>query len=206
MIRSIAVIAWAILLSNPALPKKQARAYAKTLQKTAKDHNFDPFSGIAIIHSESRWRQSVISPDGEDYGLGQIRARYVKGCRGDKDPVKHPSASCKAAKARLLDGHHNIRRLGVHITQWRKTCRRITKRPALFHRWLHGYGGMGRPRKGGGWTHICGQRRTKRGWRDLPKRKAIRNILAHRRRLIHKLRRKRLAERGGTTARSRRAK
>ena len=206
MIRSIAVIAWAILLSNPGMPDAQARAYAKTLQKAAKDHNFDPFSGVAIIHNESRWRQSVISPDGEDYGLGQIRARYVKGCRGDEDPLKRPSASCKAAKARLLNGHYTLRRMGRHITDWRKTCRRITKRPALFHRWLAGYGGMGRPKKGGGWKRICGQHRTKRGWRDLPQRKAIRNILAHRKRLIRKLRRKRRAERGGTTARSRRGK
>ncbi len=200
MIRSIAVIAWAILLSNPGMPRTQARAYAKTLQTAAKENSFDPFTGVAIIHNESRWRQSVISPDGEDYGLGQIRARYTKGCRDDAEPVKKPSASCKAAKARLLDGHYNIRRMGAEITAWRKFCRKLTKKPALFHRWLAGYGGMGRPKKGGGWTRICGQHRTKRGWRDLPKRKALRKIIAHRRQLIRKLRQKRRAGRGGTTA------
>jgi hypothetical protein len=210
LLRSIAVIVWAISFANPSLSTKQAEIYAKVLQKEAVARKFDPFTGVAIIQHESRWRPGVISPDGEDYGLGQVRARYARGCRNDADPVNNPSATCKAAKRRLLNGSFNIRRMSSGITSWRKLCRKTTGRPALFHRWLHGYGGMAK-RQGRRWKHICGQRRTKRGWRDLPKRKSLLEIINYRKKLIRLLSQKRRRERrragrSATIARSRRRK
>ena len=180
MLRSVAVIAWAIGISNPSLSSKTRTAYAKIIQTEAKDRRIDPFTIVAIVHNESRWRAGAISRDGEDYGLGQIRARFVGACRKDADPVNKPSPACKAAKASLLNGAFNLRAVARHITEWRRTCRRITKRPALFARWLHGYGGMGNLKRG----IICGQKKTRKGWRDLPIRRALRRIMDYRKRLI----------------------
>ena len=166
------------------MPKTQRVAYAKVVQAEAKEHSIDPFTLVAIIDHESHWRAGAISADGEDYGLGQVRARFQRACRKDSDPVHNPSPACKRAKMTLLNGSYNIRRIAHHISAWRNTCRKITKRPALFHRWLAGYGGMGRQGPTGGWIRICGQRRTKKGWRDLPIHRQLRNIMNYRKKLI----------------------
>ena len=178
MVRSVAVIAWAIGLSQPSLPQRSRVAYAKTVREVSKEHHIDPFTIVAIGWHESRWRSSVISRDGEDYGIMQIRARYVGGCRGKPGD----SESCKATKASLLNPHVNIRSAARHITEWRKTCRKLTGRPALFARWLHGYGGMGNLKR----KIICGQQKLKGRWRDLPVRKKLRNIINYRLMLIRK--------------------
>jgi len=176
MVRSIAVIAWAIGLSQPSLPQTTKTSYAKVVKEVSKKHKIDPFTIVAIGWHESRWR-SVVSKDGEDYGIMQIRARYSKGCRKDLK-----SKSCAQAKARLLNPHYNIRRAANHINEWRKTCRKLTRRPALFHRWLHGYGGMGNLKRG----IICGQKKRRGKWRDLPKRKLLLRIMNYRKMLIRK--------------------
>ena len=178
---------WAIGFASPSLPKSVARNYAAVIQAEAKDHGIDPFTIVSLIRHESRFRASVISADGEDYGLGQIRARYLMACRKDKNPVKSPSPRCLAAKTRLLHGPANIRHLAGAITQWRKTCRRMTGRPALFARWLHGYGGMGNLRRG----IICGQSKATGKWRDLPLRPLLRNIIQYRLRLVRASRNRR---------------
>ena len=165
MVRSIAVIVWAIGLSRPSLPAPTVKAYAKTVQSAAKKHRIDPFTITAIGWHESRWRASVVSRDGEDYGIMQIRARYLKGCRGV--PLK--SKSCLSAKASLLNPYFNIRAAAGYIAAWRKTCRKLTGRPALFARWLHGYGGMGNLKRG----IICGQQKRRGKWTDLPLRKQL---------------------------------
>lgn len=188
--RGVDKVAWAIGQSNGSLGKDARRIYAKLVIKEARKHDFDPFTAVAIAHSESRWRPSAISPDGEDYGLGQIRARYQPGCRDDADPVHHPDAECKAAKARLLSPAYNLSMMGSAITAWRKLCKdkkRGTGRPALFHRWLAGYGGMHRPKAG----IRCGQKKVKGKWRDMPLRPRLRRIINHRKRLIALARRRR---------------
>jgi len=114
------------------------------LQHEAKAHGFDPLTGVAIIHFESYWLPTVVSKDGEDYGLAQIRARYVRGCRDDEDPVSAPSEACVAAKARLLDGESNIRRMAALITANRELCEAKHGR-VLFHEWLASYQGRNRP-------------------------------------------------------------
>lgn len=142
--RSLALIVLAIQLSRPAIPKPEAERYAKVLQHEAKAHGFDPLTGVAIIHFESYWLPTVVSKDGEDYGLAQIRARYVRGCRDDEDPVSAPSEACVAAKARLLDGESNIRRMAALITANRELCEAKHGR-VLFHEWLASYQGRNRP-------------------------------------------------------------
>ncbi|MCA9644560.1 MAG: hypothetical protein KC492_27905 [Myxococcales bacterium] len=146
MVRSLALIVLAIQLSRPSIPRQEAVHYAKVLQQEAKEHDFDPFTGVAIIHFESYWHPGVVSKDGEDYGLAQIRARYVKGCRADEDPLDAPSAECQSAKARLLDGATNIRRMAALITANRELCKEKTGR-VWFHEWLASYQGRNRPKQ-----------------------------------------------------------
>jgi hypothetical protein len=142
--RAIPVIVSAILLSRPTMPLAEARRYARVLQEEAMKRSFDPFTAVAIIHYESRWRPGIVSSDGEDFGLGQVRARWMSGCRGDEDPVHNPSAACRAAKAALLVGENNIRRMGVIITANRELCKEKLGDELLPH-WLAGYEGLNSP-------------------------------------------------------------
>lgn len=144
MIRSIPVLVSAILLSHPTMPKPEAARYATVLNQVALEHDFDPLTAVAIIHFETHWRPTLISPDGEDYGLGQVRGRYLTACRGDEDPVGAPSAACQAAKANLLDGAFNIRRMAMIITANRAMCRERTG-TAWAPQWLAGYQGYNSP-------------------------------------------------------------
>ena len=144
MIRSIPVLVSAILLSRPTMPKPEAARYATVLNQVALEHDFDPLTAVAIIHFETHWRPSLVSPDGEDYGLGQVRGRYLSACRGDEDPVGAPSAACQAAKANLLDGTFNIRRMAMIITANRAMCRERTG-TAWAPQWLAGYQGYNSP-------------------------------------------------------------
>lgn len=179
MVRAVPIIAAAIALVNPSLSKQTRNSYAKTIQVTAKKYELDPFTLVAIAWHESSFRPSVVSKDGEDYGLMQIRARYQKGCRN----VSQDSKSCQVEKARLLNGHYSIRRAGALIRSMRKLCRKRTKRPALFHRWMALYAGLNHPRLRGVW---CGQRMVKGRWRDIRVHRGIREIVQCRRSLIHK--------------------
>lgn len=190
--RSPNTVAWAIGAGpgGSALGEPIRLSYAKALLKVAKKHNFDPFTGVAIIEHESRWRAGAVSGDGEDLGLAQIRARFRAGCTDDADPVNAPDEACQAAKARLLNPVASMSAMGYAISQWRTLCKstkRGTGRPALLHRWLAGYGGMHRPKRG----IRCGQRKVQGRWKDLPLRKGVRWIVAHRKRLLRKLKRRR---------------
>jgi hypothetical protein len=144
LFRAIKLIVTAILLSRPGMPAAEATRYARVLQDEAVKRDFDPLTAVAIIHFETRWHPGLVSPDGEDYGLGQIRARYVGACRGDEDPVNSPSDACRAAKASLLVGETNLRRMGVIITANRELCKEKTGKADL-PRWLAGYEGLSFP-------------------------------------------------------------
>ncbi len=144
MFRALQLIVSAILLSRPSMPLPEARRYAHVLQEEAARHAFDPLTAVAIVHFESRWRPGVVSPDGEDYGLGQIRARWFGACRGDADPVHDPSPGCQAAKSALLAGEVNLRRMAVIISANRELCKEKTGGAAL-PRWLAGYEGLNFP-------------------------------------------------------------
>jgi hypothetical protein len=144
MVRSIPLLVSAILMSRPAMPKAEAARYATVLNEVALEHDFDPLTAVAIIHFETHWYPALISADGEDYGLGQVRARYLSACRDDADPVGAPSAACQAAKVNLLDGAFNIRRMATIITANREMCRERTG-TALAPQWLAGYQGYSSP-------------------------------------------------------------
>ena len=144
MVRSIPLLVSAILMSRPSMPRVEAARYATVLNQVALEHDFDPLTAVAIIHFETHWYPSLISADGEDYGLGQVRGRYLAACRADEDPVGAPSAACQAAKENLLDGAFNIRRMATIITANREMCRERTG-TALAPQWLAGYQGYNSP-------------------------------------------------------------
>src|SRR5690242_11600686 len=102
-------------LSRPGIPVPEAKQYAAALNDIAKQNGFDPLLAVAMIHYETHWYPLLISDDGEDYGLGQIRARFVGACREDEDPLHAPSEACQQAKLSLLSGVENIRRMGSVI-------------------------------------------------------------------------------------------
>jgi hypothetical protein len=146
VIRSVAVIVSAILMSRPGMPKEEATRYATALKEVAAAQDFDPLTAVAIIHFETGFRPELVSPNGEDYGLGQVRGRYLSACRDDEDPVGAPSEACKAAKEALLDGVVNIQRMGAIIAANRAMCKQKTG-TATTAQWLAGYQGYSSPER-----------------------------------------------------------
>lgn len=144
MFRALPIIVSAILLSRPGMPLPEARHYARVLQEEATRHDFDPLTAVAIVHYETHWQPGLVSPDGEDYGLGQIRARWWGACRNDADPVHDPSDACRAVKASLLVGENNLRRMSLIITANRELCKDKTG-TANLPQWLAGYEGLNFP-------------------------------------------------------------
>jgi hypothetical protein len=144
VIRPLAVIVSAILLSRPTLPPAEATRYARIVAEEARKHDFDPLTAVSIVHFESRWMPGAVSPDGEDWGLGQIRARWLSACRDDVDPVHDPSDACRAARQTLLVPEVNLRRMSFIITANRELCKARAGSGDLPH-WLAGYEGLSRP-------------------------------------------------------------
>ena len=138
--RSIAAIVLAIRFAHPEVSEDAATTYAAALQLEAQRHDFDPLTGVAIIHHESRFHPRAVSPDGEDYGLAQVRARHFGECRKDRDPRRRPSAACREVKESLLEPDVNIRIMAELITTHRKLCRKKAGNDNL-PRWLASYQG-----------------------------------------------------------------
>ncbi len=134
-------------LTRPSMPSEEANRYARVLQSQAKQYGFDPFSVVAIVHYETGWLPDVVSRDGEDHGLGQIRARYRGACRKDPDPLHHPTLACRQEKARLLNGEENLKEIARIIDANRKMCRKKTG-TAWFKQWLSAYQGYAPKKKG----------------------------------------------------------
>jgi hypothetical protein len=140
MFRTIATIAFAIRFGHPEVSVEDANRYAVALQAEAERNEFDPLTGVAIIHRESRFTPRAVSPDGEDFGLAQVRARYIGACRQDKNPRWRPSEACRAVKERLLEPEENIAVMGQIIAGHRKICRQKAGNASLLG-WLASYQG-----------------------------------------------------------------
>ncbi len=146
MLRPVWIIAAAILLSRPNVAPEDATRWAEVLQREAEEHDFDPFTGVAIIAKESGWHPEVVSQNQEDYGLAQIRARYVGACKNDRDPLDKPSPACREEKRQLLDPEQNIVKMAELITRNRNFCRQKTG-TAKFWQWLASYQGRNYPKR-----------------------------------------------------------
>lgn len=140
MFRSIAAIVLAIRFAHPEVTEVDATRYASALQLEAEQHDFDPLTGVAIIHHESRFHPRAVSRDGEDYGLAQVRARHVGACKQDRNPKRNPSQACRAVKERLLEPEESIRVMAELITSHRKLCRKKIGNDSI-QGWLASYQG-----------------------------------------------------------------
>ncbi len=194
MLRSVATIVFALTTVSPGMPKATSNTYARAIQREAKRWHIDPFTLVAIFWHESSMRAHIVGDSGEAYGLGQLHARYFRGCDKTRPAANNNSASCRAVKANLLNPIYNIRMTAKTIVNKRKACRKITGRPALFHRWLASYGGT---------RGICGQAKRKGRWRDLPQHPGVREIIQCRRDLIQRKRRCKRLKRRRLVSRSR---
>lgn len=146
MLRPLAVIVAAIQLRHPDVSNTDAERYARALREQAELHDFDPLTGVAIISHESRFQPEARSKNGEDYGLAQIRARYIGACKGTPDPVRHPTPACREVQKQLLVPEENIKQMAELITRNRKFCKAKVGSAAMA-RWLASYQGRNHPKK-----------------------------------------------------------
>jgi hypothetical protein len=123
----IATIVLALQLSAPNLNAKVNHHYAKTIYHQQIKYGIDPLDIIAIAAHESHWNQSLISPDNEDWGLMQIRARYVK------MPAHY-----------LLDGNTNIKVGSAFMASAKNFCQKWLKREPRKTEWISTYQGSRR--------------------------------------------------------------
>lgn len=126
---SLPAILLAINLSAPNLNPRTTLYYGKAIQKEAMRTETSPIIGIAIIDHESKWRSWMISEDGEDYGLMQIRARFSRNPQW------------------LLDGQANIRAGFGWIDSSKDFCEKHLKREPKTQEWLSCYQGSCKPSK-----------------------------------------------------------
>jgi hypothetical protein len=140
------MIVTAIQLSQPQVKAERAEIIAKALQVEAEEHDFDPLTGVSIIFHESGFDPNAISASGEDYGLAQIRARYIGACKGTKDPLRHPTPACKREQQRLLEPRYNIQVMAELVSQNRAFCKRKVN-SGLFQHWLASYQGRNYPKR-----------------------------------------------------------
>lgn len=140
MVRSIAAIVMAIQLSQPKVAPEDAQRFAVALHEQAKDHDFDPLMGVAMIFHESSFNPRAVSKNGEDWGLAQIRARHIGDCKKSKSPVRNPTPECQAQKQRLLEPEENIRVMAELINWHRRLCRTKIGTQTAPH-WLASYQG-----------------------------------------------------------------
>lgn len=172
------LLAALILACNPSLPQKTAARYATlaNAHATAVGVRGDTF--VALVCSESGWRSGAVSSNREDWGLGQVRARFMPGCRGDADPTSDPSPSCRSEQQRLLDPDSNLKSVAKAIKSWRDLCRQQTGH-AKERNWLAGYVGVGQQGQS-----LCGMTRHRGKWRQSPISAPVQRVLDIRKRLL----------------------
>jgi len=113
------LIYFAIHLIHPGIPSVMVDSYAAIIDKQAAAVNVDPLTFVAIIEHESHFNASAISPDGEDYGLMQVRARHYGG-RAEW----------------LLNPEVNIRAGGYIIKKSKDFCRNYLHREPEMQEWM----------------------------------------------------------------------
>jgi hypothetical protein len=173
------LLAGLILACNPSLPVKTASRYAELSAQQASSVGVRGDTFVALVCSESGWRSGAVSASREDWGLGQVRARFLPGCRSDTDPTSVPSPSCRSEQQRLLEPEHNLRVVAKAIKSWRELCRQQTGH-AKETNWLAGYVGLGRRGRS-----LCGMTYRKGRWIAEPISANVQRVLDYRKRLAH---------------------
>lgn len=154
MIRPLAAILAALNAAAPHFPAKEAAA--PYVQEFADDGDFDPFTLIEYVRSESGWDQEAVGgvPGDEQYfGLGQLRLRNYDACR---DGVSLDA--CLVVSALLLDWRFNLGQTAQAFIWARGYCKEQVGSGALVG-WLQVVKGYDKKR---GTT--CGRRRVGGRW------------------------------------------
>ena len=68
-----------IRLMHPNIEEKTVRQYSESIDQQSIVAGIDPLSFVAVIERESKFKSNVVSGDGLDFGLCQIRSTYYKG-------------------------------------------------------------------------------------------------------------------------------
>lgn len=126
MFRELSQIILSINLSTTTLPQVKVNSFANAIQDASVKNDIDPYTIVAIATHESNWRERAVSPDKEDYGLLQVRAKYNG---GEKN------------KANLLTGEFNIRAGTFIAGKARDFCRTKLKREPSTEEWMSVYQG-----------------------------------------------------------------
>lgn len=166
------IVAAVLRLTAPHLGGS-ADTYAAIMSTVASASDIDPLLVMAVVEHESGWHANAISRDREDYGLGQIRARYMSECRKDRQPVRKPSKACRNAKLRLLNGSYNLHRTIGLLKENRDLCRKTLNTEPLERDVLASYAGTNRPSL----RIWCGHRKVGAQWKRVPLRKVVAEVL-----------------------------
>jgi len=124
MYRELAQIILAIQLSAPSLPQIKVEQFAPVIQKDAMKVEVDPLIFVSIILHESGFNEGLVSRDGLDEGLMQIRA-----------------ANFGNNKIGLLVGTFNIDVGAYSIKINKEFCAKHLKRQPSNQEWLSCYQG-----------------------------------------------------------------
>jgi hypothetical protein len=165
----IAAIMAAIGLCRGEMPQHERRSYAQIIHEYADRLNIDPLLVVAMVDHETGWKPVSISADREDYGLGQVRARYRPECSADRNPLTRPSRRCAREKQRLLNGRHNLRVVFGIIDMWRSQCRKVIGWSVTEQGWMQAYAGFNRPSQ----DEMCGLRKVLAPDTDSPRWESI---------------------------------
>jgi hypothetical protein len=116
----------AIHLIHPRMPSSLVDSYTNAISTEADKVDIDPLTIVTIIEHEtgSTWNPRAISPDGEDYGFMQVRARHYGG-----------------KPEWLLNPSTNIM-VGAYLIKASKDfCRKTLHREPEYQEWLSCYQG-----------------------------------------------------------------
>jgi hypothetical protein len=130
----IILIKQALSIACLTLPTPSVDAYANVIETQSTKLGQDPLVTVAIIKHESKCNSGVISEDGFDYGLMQLRAKFYKG----------PAVN-------LLNPWVNITVGSYWIQSSQEFCYDKLGREPLTQEWLSCYQGTCKSRKTGQW-------------------------------------------------------
>jgi hypothetical protein len=171
VIRAVPFLMSVLSSVAPSFPEREAAAH--TLAELGRTHRFDPVTLIAIVEGESAWRPTVISSNGRDFGLSQIRATNFRECQ----TATLDERQCAWRKQSLLHWKMNLTLAAGLIKANRERCKRVVG-SNLASYWLQAFQGYDSTR---GTT--CGHRRVGKRWVAGPVPRLTRKVLKRRREL-----------------------
>lgn len=97
-------IVLAINLSASHMIPATANWYGKIIEQQGKRFHINPLLIVSVITHESQWNAGLVSSDGLDYGLMQVRSKY---CKAPPDHLLNPITNIQIGTA-LLKTNYNF--------------------------------------------------------------------------------------------------